>query len=133
MLLCNLTGCFQDPPDPLQYQAGGGSILALPPGRGSLSRQRLSGGRSGQTQPGLRHRPREDQHVQVQRPQGGRRPQEEHDGEDEESEPDESVTDVTISVRSEVTRQSPQLIDSHNIDIQEPPQQTQWRMEDVCQ
>ena len=68
-----------------------------------MSRQRLSGGRSGQTQPGLRHRPREDQHVQVQRPQGGRRPEEEHDGEDEESEPDESVTDVTISVGSEVT------------------------------
>ena len=100
---CNLTGCFQNPPDSLQHQAGGGSILALPPARGSLSRQRLSGGRSCQTQPGLRHRPREDQHVQVQRPQGGRGPQEEHDGEDEESEPDESVTDVTISVGSEVT------------------------------
>ena len=96
-----------------------------------MSGQRLSCGRSRKAQPGMRHRPRQDQHVQVQRPQRGRRPQEDHDGEDEESEFIESVTDVPVAVRSEVCLCIGLRV-TFMFTVQEPHRQTQRRVEDVC-
>ena len=63
-----------------------------------MSGERVSGGGSRQTQSGMRHRPREDEHVPVQRPHRGGALEEDHDGEDSEGEFDESVPDVAIFV-----------------------------------
>ena len=86
---------------PLRYQAGGGSFLALPSTWSTVSCQCESSGGSGQTQPGLCDRAGQDQHVQIQRSNRGSRSEEEHDGDDEEGESDEPVSDVAVSVRSE--------------------------------